>query len=145
MRMHKYCRHLLLFSFIFSSVTGYTQTGSPALPVTVLPGSDTTKSLILYISGDGGWNKFSTSFINTIHDKGYSVVGLNAKEYFWHKKNAAVTAKDVASLLTVHLKGLKARKIILIGYSFGADVMPFVVTRCDKIIRDNIKYIVLMS
>ena len=145
MRMHKTSHHLILFSFIFSTVTGYSQTGSPALPVTVLPGSDTTKSLILYISGDGGWNKFSTTFINTIHSKGYSVVGLNAKEYFWHKKNAAVTAKDVASLLTVHMKGLKAKNIILIGYSFGADVMPFVVTRCDKIIRDNIKYIVLMS
>ncbi|MCW3119579.1 MAG: hypothetical protein JWM28_3661 [Chitinophagaceae bacterium] len=145
MRKTRTCDVFYLLLFMIAPVYLYAQSTVSQLPVTVLPGSDTTKPLILYISGDGGWNNFSTSFINTINSKGYPVVGLNAKEYFWHKKDAARTAKDVISLLAVHMKNMKAKNIVLIGYSFGADVMPFVATRFDKNIQDKLKYIVLMS
>jgi type IV secretory pathway VirJ component len=145
MRTLKIYNITFLFLFLSSSANLYSQSADEQLPVTILPGSDTTKPLILYISGDGGWNKFSTSFINTMNSKGYPVVALNAKEYFWHKKDAGQTAKDVTSLLAVHMKSMKAKSLVLIGYSFGADVMPFVVTRCNKDIHDKLKYVVLMS
>ena len=138
-------RFIFLVMLVWYSPDSYSQAKISQLPVTVLSGRDTTLPLILYISGDGGWNKFSSSFMDTMNKKGYSVVGLNAKEYFWHKKDAAGTAKDVAYLTSVYMNTMKLKKVVMIGYSLGANVMPFVVTRCKKNVRDKLKYIVLMS
>ncbi len=52
------------------------------LPVTLLSSNDTSKPIIFYISGDGGWNNFSSSLAKTLNEKGYMVAGLNAKKYF---------------------------------------------------------------
>ena len=40
---------------------------------------------------------------------------------------------------------MKLKKVVMIGYSMGADVMPFIVARCKYDIRDKLKYVVLMS
>ncbi|MEP7141732.1 MAG: AcvB/VirJ family lysyl-phosphatidylglycerol hydrolase [Ferruginibacter sp.] len=102
-------------------------TGIDQLPINITPAaSDTGKPLVLYITGDGGWNKFSKSFGQALAGKGYPVVALNAKEYFWKKKTAAQTASDIILLIRTYQRTWNRKKIILIGYSFGADVMPFV-------------------
>lgn len=142
-------RIIKIYTFIILGVLyagkDYSQAADPELPVTLLNGSDSTKPLIFYISGDGGWNKFSTTFIHAMNNKGYAVAALNAREYFWHKKDAARTAKAVSAMLAVQVDRLKVKNIVLIGYSFGADVMPFIATGCEKSIRDKLKYLVLMS
>src|SRR5678809_1682996 len=57
-----------------------------SLPLSLYASADTAKPLIFYISGDGGFNKFSTSFMQSLNKEGYAVIGLNAKDYFWKKK-----------------------------------------------------------
>ena len=136
---------IFLTLFINYAVDIYSQSAQSRLPVTVLSSQDTTKPMILYISGDGGWNKFSTSFMDTMNRRGFTVIGLNAKEYFWHRKDPEGTAIDVNSLVSVYMKKMKLNKVVMIGYSMGADIMPFVVTRCKKDLLDKLKYIVLMS
>lgn len=138
----------LLFSFtLLLSFSGksFSQTNKDALPVSVFKGSDTTKPVLFYISGDGGWNKFSTAFIQSLNSKGYEIIGLNAREYFWHKKDAKQTANDMASIITSHMKAVKNKSFILIGYSFGADVMPFVVSHSPAGTMDQLRHIILMS
>jgi len=138
----------ILFSFglfLFLSAKSFPQTKKDALPVSVFKGNDTTKPVLFYISGDGGWNTFSNAFVRNLNVKGYEIVGLDAREYFWHKKDAARTAKDMSSIISNHIKGMKSKSFILIGYSFGADVMPFVVTHSDAGVMDNLKYTILMS
>lgn len=136
---------LIYFLVSVISISSFSQTNNPGLPVSVFKGSDTSKPVLFYISGDGGWNKFSTAFVRDLNAKGYEIVGLNAREYFWHKKEAAQTAKDMSSVITDHMKEKKNKSYILIGYSFGADVMPFVVTLGEPGITDHLKYIILMS
>jgi len=107
----------------------YAQNPSPLeqLPVNIVPAAgDSTKPLVLYITGDGGWNKFSKNLSQAFADKGYPVVALNAKEYFWKKKPPTQAATDITSLIKAYQVKWKRKKIILLGYSFGADVMPFV-------------------
>ncbi|MGC4034706.1 MAG: AcvB/VirJ family lysyl-phosphatidylglycerol hydrolase [Chitinophagaceae bacterium] len=133
---------LLLVSL---TLNGYTQTEKKSLPVTVFAGSDTSKPVLFYISGDGGWNKFSTVFVQNFTSKGYEVVGLNAREYFWEKKTAAQTSKDMSSIIADHMKPKKNKSFVLIGYSFGADVMPFAIANADAGVMNELKYVVLMS
>ena len=78
---------------------------------------------MFYISGDGGFNKFSTSLMQNLNRQGYAVIGLNAKEYFWKKRTPKEAAGSIESV--INESALKQKNIVLIGYSFGADVAPF--------------------
>src|SRR3982074_1957474 len=66
--------------------------------------SDPQKPFILYITGDGGWNKFSQKFAQTMADNGYPVLSLNAAKYFWEKKSPEQAAADVSSLIRTYMK-----------------------------------------
>jgi type IV secretory pathway VirJ component len=101
--------------------------GLDKLPVNIVTAiNDTSKPLVMYITGDGGWNKFSKNLSIALAAKGYPVIALDARDYFWKKKTAAQTSFDVAQLIRNYQKIWNRKKIILVGYSFGADVMPFV-------------------
>jgi type IV secretory pathway VirJ component len=101
--------------------------GLDKLPINIVTAiNDTSKPLVMYITGDGGWNKFSKNLSSILAAKGYPVIALDARDYFWKQKTAAQTSFDVARLIRNYQKIWNRKKIILVGYSFGADVMPFV-------------------
>lgn len=87
------------------------------------------KPLLFYITGDGGFNDFSTGFCKLLSQSGYDVLALNARSYFWDKKTPQQTTADIAHYINGHLKGRENQEVVMIGYSFGADVMPFIVNR----------------
>ena len=132
----------LLSSFIVFVSFGNAQKAS--LPVKILPGSNRSKPLIFYSSGDGGWTDFSTHFINKLNREGYPVIALNARDYFWEKKTPSQAAVDAGNLIRKYLATWKADSVVLIGYSFGADISPFIYTNLEKSTASKIKKAVLM-
>ena len=115
------------------------------LPIKEWVTNNHNKPLIFYISGDGGMNKFSTSLCEGFFKKGFDVSALNARDYFWERKTPEKTASDVNNFLTRKLSGRKNQQIVLIGYSFGADVLPFILNRISKNIDDKILASFLMA
>lgn len=139
-------RFLIIIAFCFIARSVPAQTDINSLPTKILTSNkDSSKPVILYISGDGGWNKFSTSLIQQFAAAGYPVIGLNAKSYFWEKKTPQQTGADVQLLLDKYCKEWKRNKIILMGYSFGADVLPFVHNNLANEWQKKIKQQVLLS
>jgi type IV secretory pathway VirJ component len=136
---------LLLTGSCVADKSWAQEQSTASLPVSLFPNADTARPLIFYITGDGGWNRFSSTFVQTIRNRGYAVVALDARTYFWHKKSATQTASDVASLLNRYLSEWKRKHFILIGYSFGADVAPFAVTRFGNDLLAKMNDLVLMS
>ncbi|MEO5890739.1 MAG: AcvB/VirJ family lysyl-phosphatidylglycerol hydrolase [Ferruginibacter sp.] len=137
----------LLFTFLVMQAT-IAQTSTPVgqLPVNIVTAvTDTSKPMIMYITGDGGWNKFSKGLSAEFAAKGYPVVALNSKEYFWKKKTAEQTSLDVANLIRTYQKTWSRKKIILVGYSFGADVMPFVFNQLPADLSAGVININLLS
>lgn len=115
------------------------------LPVRFLNGADAKKPLIFYITGDGGWNSFSTSLLQSLNQQGFAVAGLDAKNYFWNRKTPEQAAHDIAGLLLRYSNIWSQRGLVFIGYSFGADVMPFIQARLPKNILQHLKTTVLLS
>ena len=115
------------------------------LPVKEWATSSQDKPLIFYLSGDGGFNKFSNSLCEGINKKGFDVIALNSKSYFWDKKTPEQTATDVNNYLVKKLAGRKNQQVVMIGYSFGADVLPFILNRIPKDIHDKILVSFLMA
>src|SRR5215467_14443066 len=80
-----------------------------SLPLALHSSTDTTKPLVLYISGDGGFNKFSTSFMQALNKEGYAVIGLNAKDYFWSKKTPQEAATAIEEAINESNKEWKRK------------------------------------
>src|SRR5690349_15297574 len=118
---------ILLIIFIFISINGSAQD----LPVDTLNSNDTNKPLVLYLTGDGGMNSFSKSFVKQWNKRGYPIIALNLKSYLWNAKSPDKAAADVTVLLRKYMHSWKRQRLVLVGYSLGADVLPFVQMRLD--------------
>ena len=117
--------------------------------VTTLPLQEwkaaTESPLVFYITGDGGFNDFSTGLCTAINKAGYAVSSLNAKSYFWNKKTALQTATAIAAYVAKQFNGRQNQQLILVGYSFGADVIPFVVNKLPDAMRKKVGAVILLS
>lgn len=100
---------------------------------------------VLYITGDGGLNQFSTSVGANIYNAGYGIAAINAKSYFWSKKTPEQTVADITDYLTKEFNNRQNQQLVLIGYSFGADVMPFIVNRLSAEVKQKLISVVLLS
>jgi type IV secretory pathway VirJ component len=115
------------------------------LPVKEWTTADHDKPALFYISGDGGFNSFSSDLCESLNKKGYDVFGLNAKSYFWNKKTPEQAANDISNYLTQKIASRKNRQLVLVGYSFGADVLPFIINRLSKDIHESVIASFLMA
>lgn len=106
----------------------YRQLANNNLPIIYQQGNE-EKPLIFYITGDGGFNAFSKGIIKDFQQKGYEIHALNSKQYFWKKKTPEQTTKDVEGYLKERMLQRNNQEIIFIGFSFGADVTPFIYNR----------------
>src|SRR4030095_766974 len=116
-----------------------------SLPLSLHSSTDTTKALVFYVSGDGGFNKFSMSFMQTLNSLGYAVMGLNAKDYFWTRRTPQEAAGAIEKAINESNKLWKKKNIILIGYSFGADVVPFLQTHFSASLASKVTHLILLS
>jgi type IV secretory pathway VirJ component len=118
-----------------------------ALPLIEVPARAKTARpyFALIISGDGGWAKIDKEISEKLALDGVPVVGLNALEYFWKKREPAVLARDVASIIEQYGARWNRRDVILIGYSRGADVLPFAVTGLPDAVRKRVALVALLS
>jgi type IV secretory pathway VirJ component len=100
--------------------------GTKSFPVKEWIASSHDRPMVFYITGDGGVNDFSTGLCSALHRKGYDVCALDARSYFWHRKTPAQATDDINRFVTAKLAGRDNIELIFIGYSFGADVLPFI-------------------
>ena len=99
---------------------------------------------VLY-SGDGGWRDLDRSLAGLLAARGISVVGVDVLRYYWRSKQPEVTARDLARILQHYERSWGDNQVILIGFSFGANVIPFMVNRLPPEQRAKIKLITLLS
>lgn len=117
----------------------------PLVEVAAPLDSQATEFLAVLVSGDGGWATLDKDVAEALADAGVPVIGLDALQYFWNAKAPDQAGKDMDRLLRFYLKEWRRTKIIALGYSFGADVLPFLLTRLSPELRDQVTNIALIS
>lgn len=85
--------------------------------------------LAVIISGDGGWAAIDRSIGEFLAQQGIGVVGVNALKYFWKRRTPDEASNALSRILSHYLSSWKKKKALLIGYSLGADVLPFMINR----------------
>lgn len=89
-------------------------------------------TLAVFISGDGGWREIDQKVTEYFNSHGVSVVGVNSLVYFLRKRTPDEAAEYISSLIDNYKAKYSKRRVMIIGYSFGADIVPFVVNRLQS-------------
>jgi len=115
------------------------------LPLQISASKGSNAALMIYISGDGGWNEFNQKIVHEFEKQGYGVVTLNSRKYFWDQKSPEAFAGDIEQLSKYYMKEWKKSSVIIVGYSFGADVGIFLPGRLSSELQKKIVKIALIS
>ena len=113
--------------------------------VEVVANGPVSDLMAVIISGDGGWSGIDRQIGHVLAGKGIPVAGLNSLAYFWTKKTPDGSAKDLERILGHYLTLWKKEKAILIGYSLGADVLPFMASRLPRELLSHVCLIALLG
>jgi len=73
------------------------------------------------------------------------VVGVDCLRYFWNKREPDQVAADLARIFAAARAAWGTPDVLLIGYSFGADVLPFAVNRLPADERAHIALLSLLG
>lgn len=97
------------------------------LPLTPLRGTATNPWLVVFYSGDGGWRDIDKQMGGALQNAGYNVIGVDSLRYFWKEKTPAATAADLDRIISTYSRAWRTSKVAIVGFSFGADILPFTV------------------
>jgi type IV secretory pathway VirJ component len=100
---------------------------------------------VILLSGNGGWRDLDKSLTAYLNSKNVSVLGLNTKQYLLSEKKPEQIAFDLETLMDRYDIKWKCDKVVLIGYSMGAEILPFAVNRMDERYTKKIQNIVLIG
>jgi type IV secretory pathway VirJ component len=104
-----------------------------------------SRLFIVLFSGDGGWSKLTRELTAALNAAGCSVIGWNTLKYFWHAKTPQQAAGDLDRVIRFYADRLKADRVILTGYSMGADVLPAMATRLSASALADVQSVVLLA
>ncbi|CAE6685337.1 virulence factor family protein [Paraburkholderia domus] len=136
---------------LVAMVTQHLQTASTSdddvsdLPLIELPAAHPNGLMAIVISGDGGWRDLDKTISLALQKDGVSVIGIDSLRYFWSEKTPAQTSRDLARVMQTYAARWHAEHIALVGYSFGADVMPFAYNRLPEALRAKVSLIALLG
>jgi type IV secretory pathway VirJ component len=101
----------------------------PVVEVAAKAGATPSDAFAIMMSGDGGWAGIDQDIAAALTAKGIAVVGLDSLRYYWTARTPQGVAADTDRLIRYYLAHFGKKRVLLIGYSQGADVLPFAVNR----------------
>lgn len=104
-----------------------------------------TGMLAIVLAGDGGWRDIDKSLAEALVREGVSVIGLDSLRYFWRERSPEQVAATIERILRSAMVRRNVRHVALIGYSFGADVLPFAYTRLPAGLRGEVELLSLLE
>lgn len=117
---------------------------SQALPIVTLPAKGKPRFLALFYSGDGGWRDIDKSLGDALANDGVQVVGVDSLRYFWSVRTPEEIARDAAAIIRSADPSGKL-PVALLGYSFGANTVPFAWPYLPPHVQNRIRFFGLLG
>ncbi len=116
-----------------------------AMPVVDVPAKDPVDTLSLFYSGDGGWRDLDRDVAEQMAQHNYPVIGVDTLRYYWQHKTPERSASDLAALMKHYQETRGVKHFALIGYSFGANVLPAIYNRLPAATQDTVSSLILLA
>jgi len=110
----------------------------PVVEIPAQPGVTQSDEFALIMSGDGGWAGIDQDIAAALTATGIPVVGLDSLRYYWTARTPEGLAADTDKLIRYYLAHFNKKRVLLVGYSQGADVLPFAVNRLPAATRSSV-------
>ncbi len=117
------------------------------LPVVEVPaaGKGHDDTLAIFVSGDGGWAGFDKQVAGRLAQAGLPVVGVDSLRYFWSARTPQGFADDLVRIADYYRQHWNRRRVVLVGFSQGADVLPAAYNHLPEAAKQDIPLLALMS
>ena len=76
---------------------------------------------------------------------GVPVVGWSSLDYYWSPRTPERAAADLARILDHYTATWRRSRVIVVGYSFGADVAAFLVNRLPASVKAHVQRVALLG
>jgi type IV secretory pathway VirJ component len=134
---------ILLLLLLAAATASASAQKLPLIEVPSTGGSSDT--LVIFVSGDGGWAAIDREISKILAADGMPVAGLNALQYFWTKRTPDSASRDLRTIIDHYLAQWHKSRVLLVGYSRGADVLPAMISRLPAETQAKIRMIVLLG
>jgi type IV secretory pathway VirJ component len=116
------------------------------LPLVELPADrPDADTFAIMLSGDGGWAGLDKAVAAELTSRGVPVVGWDSLRYYWTARTPQGAAQDLDRVIRHYARTWHRPRVLLIGYSQGADVLPFLVNRLPPATRSMIAHSALIG
>ncbi|MFO1036551.1 MAG: AcvB/VirJ family lysyl-phosphatidylglycerol hydrolase [Geminicoccaceae bacterium] len=115
------------------------------LPIAEIPPEGDGTLLAVIISGDGGWRDIDKEIGAALAQKGVGVVGIDSLRYFWNERKPDELAADLQRIIAHYAAAYDRHQVVLVGYSFGADVLPAAMNRLPADLQKSIVQLSLLG
>jgi len=117
----------------------------PIVSVAAQSGTAPSDTFAIMLSGDGGWAGLDKEVAAALSANGIAVVGLDSLRYFWTARTPEGLAADLSRMIDYYVTHLGKQRVLLAGYSQGADVLPFAVNRLTPAARSRVALTAVMG
>jgi type IV secretory pathway VirJ component len=104
-----------------------------------------SRFFVIMLPGDGGWRNLENAIANDIAAHGISVIGLNSSPYFKKTKQPRQVATDLQRIFNHFSPVFGKDSVALLGYSFTAEILPFVYNQMDSNFRSRVIKMVMLA
>jgi len=126
---------------------------APALPDDVAdlplnelaPTAADTHRIAILVTGDGGWAGLDRGVADALAAQGMRVIGFSTLKFFWHTQTPQASADAIARVMAHYGKDDAAARFVLVGYSFGASLVPVILNRLPDELRKRTDAGVMIS
>jgi len=136
----------LVSSFTLPAVAAQPSRVGTDLGLVELPVAQASSApMVVFMSGDGGWAALDKGLGAELQRHGMPVVGWSSLSYYWKKKTPDQATADLVRILTEYQSRWGRQRWLLVGFSFGAEIVPFVINRLPPAYRDSLVGAVMLS
>ena len=126
------------------------ETSVAALPLIIVPARATTTPaagdvMVVLLSADGGWARLDQEVARNLSREGIPVVGWNTLSYYAHRRTPAQASRALAMVMRHYGTLWNRPRVLLVGYSFGADVLPLLYNRLPPELRAQVTGVALLG
>lgn len=115
------------------------------LPIVEVKAQGSGDTMAVLLSGDGGWAGIDKELAAALSAKGIPVAGFDSLRYFWTPRTPEGLAADLERVLAYYPQHWSKPRVLLIGYSQGADVLPFAWNQFKPDTRAKVGKLVLLG
>lgn len=116
------------------------------LPITAVePSSNASDRVAIILTGDGGWAGLDKGVAEALAADGMRVAGFSTLKFFWERRSPEQATDAVARVLTHYAQRSPTTRFTVVGYSFGASLVPVLINRLPATLIARIDAGVMIS